>query len=67
MKFDYTHGKEAKYIVSLYSWNVSDHYYMSDLDVAEKVYEKIVKNCKKGDLVSIYDIKKDRKLRGVSI
>lgn len=67
MKFDYTHGKEAKYIVSLCSWNVSDHYYMSDLDVAEKLYEEIVKNCKKGDLVYIYDIKKDRRLRGVSI
>jgi len=60
MKFDYTHGNEAKYMVSAHRWNVSDQYYVDSMKKAKELFEDI-KQTNKGDdvSVSIYDLKKD--------
>ncbi len=59
MKFDYTKGKKAQYMVSIYSWNFSDHYYFSDADTAKKFFKKAGKEKEEGVSVSLWDMQKD--------
>lgn len=59
MKFDYTKGKEARYIVSLHSWNISDHYYTHTFKDAVKLFDRLKGRLQEGMSVSVYDLKKD--------
>ena len=60
MRFDYTQGKKAKYIVSVHSWNVSDHYYCNCYKQAKELFDKLRENKEfKGRTVSVYDLKND--------
>lgn len=62
MRFDYTHGLEAKYMVSVYGDTVCDHYYFHYYNAAKKMFNNIVADCGGGFYgytISICDIKKD--------
>ena len=62
MKFDYTKGKSAKYMVSLYGWNVQDRYYFHYMKEAKDTFEQIKANhLKAGLIASIYDLKTDER------
>lgn len=41
MNFNYTHGNKTKYIVSLYGWNVEDHYYCDTYKGAKRIFDSI--------------------------
>ena len=58
MNFDYTHGKEARYLVSVHWDMVSDGYYVSDLKTANKMFNDFVRNYSP-NIVSIYNLKND--------
>lgn len=57
MKIDRTGGKEPRYMVSIYRWNVSDYFYYHTYKEAKAFYDK-VKDTEQG-IISLYDIKKD--------
>lgn len=59
MRFDYTDGKKAKYIVNHYNWNVEDHSYYHSYSEAKEAFERLKKVVQKGGVVSIYDMEKD--------
>lgn len=59
MKFDYTHGKTAKYMVSVHGWNVSDQYYYADYRSAKEMFRRIVGRQQNGISVSLWDMVKD--------
>ena len=42
MRFDRTSGKEARYMVTLYGWNVEDHYYCDSYKTAKKILKNII-------------------------
>ena len=58
MKFDYTKGQEAKYMVSTYRWNGEDKYYVHSMETAEKLFEELKRDFNEG-IISIYDLEKD--------
>ena len=60
MRFDCTHGNKAKYIVSLYGWDVEDHFYCDTFKNAKRIFN-IAKGTKfrKGTALSLYNIQKD--------
>ena len=55
MKFDYTKGQTARYMVSVYRELVSDQYYFHYYADAKKLFDDIVKK-EKGAIISIYDM-----------
>lgn len=61
MRFDYTKGQSAKYLVSVYYGMLEDHYYFHYYKDAKKLFEDL--KSKKEDLggasVSINDLEKD--------
>lgn len=60
MKFDHTQGKEARYIVSIYAWNVNDMYYYHTFKDAKALYNRIKEEgLERGTILSISDMKKD--------
>lgn len=60
MKFDCTHGNEAKYIVSRYGWASHDQYYVDSMATAKTLFEELKVMCEgKDECISIYDLKKD--------
>lgn len=60
MKFDYTKGKKARYLVNIYGWNASDQYYFHYFREAKEMFNNIKeKSLKEGRSVSIYDLTKD--------
>ena len=60
MRFDRTNGKEVRYMVTLYGWNVEDHYCCDSYKTAKKIFDEIShKDHEKGVALSIYDMKKD--------
>lgn len=60
MRFDYTKGEEAKYVVSLYNWNINDHLYYHTYKEAKEHFNKLKNGFfPEGTVVSIYDLKKD--------
>lgn len=60
MKFDYTQGKEPRYVASAYAWNLNDAYYTHYLKDAEEIFEKLKGNTWEGDvIISVYDLKLD--------
>lgn len=59
MKFDYTHGKEAKYMVSIHGWNFDDHYYFGEAAAAKKMFKEIAERKEKGITASLWDMKRD--------
>lgn len=62
MRFDRTKGLKAKYIVTLYGWNVDDRYYCHYFRDAKAIFESIkAKGLEKGSATSIYDLEKDER------
>lgn len=60
MRYDYTKGKEARYILSVNRWNGSDYLYFHEYSEAKRAFEKhklIVEEY--GTSLNIYDLKKD--------
>lgn len=71
MRFDFTDGKEPKYIVTVYRFNQDDKYYFSDYKEARKFYkdcegnwERFHNNFKGGPLtvVSLSNMITDKRL-----
>lgn len=58
MKFDYTKGQEARYMVSIHRWNADDHYYLHNYRDAKKLFDEI-KQKEKDASVNLWDMKKD--------
>lgn len=60
MNFDYTHGRGAKYLVSLYGFNVEDRYYCDTYKEAKRIF-KAIKDSKQteGTVLSLTDMVKD--------
>ena len=59
MKFNYS--EKAKYMVSIYGWNVCDHLYYESLEKAEAKYEELCKqDYALGTLVSLYNLATDQ-------
>jgi hypothetical protein len=60
MRFDYTHGKGAKYLVSLYGFNVEDKYYCDTYKEAKRIFNSIkMGKHAEGTVVSLTDMQKD--------
>ena len=62
MKFDYTHGEPARYLVIITWWNGRDMYYFNTHKEAIKLYKSIQASSNdypKGAVISLYDIRKD--------
>lgn len=60
MKFNFTNGKTAKYMVSVYKWNQQDCYYYHFFKDAMKKFESLKSlPFEKDTVVSIYDVKND--------
>lgn len=60
MTFDYTHGKEVKYMVMYHRWNGYDRCLYSSYKEAKERYEKAIKNDHEaGTTISLNDVKKD--------
>ena len=60
MKFDFTHGKSAKYLVSVHRWDISDQYYVHSMKDAKEIFENLkVKNQPSDTTISIYDLIRD--------
>ena len=61
MKFDYTKGLKAKYLVSVHNWQVDDFYYFHYFKEAKTLFESITEEKYKGFSVSLYDMDTDVK------
>lgn len=61
MKFDYTEGKKATYMISVHWWNGGDQYYFGGYRKAKEHFNKLAENVKDGVSISLYDMKKDTK------
>ena len=61
MKFDYTHGKPARYLVMATWWNGRDMYYFSAYRDAINLYKALQANGNyhNDTVISVYDIVKD--------
>ena len=60
MKFDYTHGKKAKYMVSFHTELIGDQYYFSDFHNANEMFKRMAnEEREKGTAVSLYDMATD--------
>lgn len=59
MKFDYTKGEKAKYMVGVYRETVNDHYYVHSMAEAKKLFSNLAMKERKGVRISIYDMVKD--------
>lgn len=60
MRFDYTKGKDARYMVSIYGETIEDKYYYHYHKEAKAMFEQMKKHgFEKGTALSIYDIKQD--------
>lgn len=69
MRFDYTKGQKARYIVSVY-WGdmiVEDHYYFHYYKEAEAMFDKLKSDAKEGTHISLYDMVKDIRKKGAFI
>lgn len=68
MRFDYTNGLPKRYIVSVYNWNVEDHYYFHYLKDAKALFDKIVHgNPETGTIISLNDLVQDKRKEFVTI
>lgn len=65
MRFDFTHGKPAKYMVSLYGWNVEDHIYFSEWEAARDCFERKKGNITAGQSLSLVDMANDFQMQYV--
>lgn len=62
MTFDYTNGEKAKYMVSVYAWNVEDRYIYHTYKEAKAMFDKVShSSLEEGTSVSLYDMIKDIK------
>lgn len=63
MRFDYTEGKVANYLVSAHYETVSDYYYFHYLKAANEVFERIVNNHnpKERIIIALDDLVKDKR------
>lgn len=62
MRFNCTKGKSAKYIVSLYGWDIEDRWYYHYFKDAKARFKQImVSQLKEGYVASIFDLEKDER------
>ena len=62
MRFDCTNGKTARYIVSVYNWNIDDHSYYHYYKDAKILFDKLkARDFENGTVISIYDLIKDQR------
>ena len=61
MKFDFTHGEEAKYLVSMSNFRIIDHAYFSDKKAARECFNRAVAN-DEWERVSLTNMKTDKRL-----
>ena len=68
MRFDYTKGQKARYIVSVY-WDdiVEDHYYFHYFGESLAMYDKLKSDAKEGTHINLYDMVKDIRKKGAFI
>lgn len=60
MKYDFTHGEEARYIVSVYGEKVQDQMYYHSYRRAKGLFDLLKKEPhEKGTVISIYDLRTD--------
>ena len=60
MRFDYTQGRPAKYLVSVYAFNVHDLYFYADYKAAKAGFNELGKTPHdRGTVLSLYDLKND--------
>lgn len=59
MRFDYTKGQHANYMVSIHRWNGNDFYYFHYFKDAKKLYDDVKGKEEKGTSVSIWDMTRD--------
>lgn len=59
MRFDHTKGKTARYVVTLYGWNVEDHSYFHYYKEAKSLFDRLKGHQDCGTVLSIYDLSKD--------
>lgn len=60
MRFDRTQGKEARYLVGVYGWNVQDYYYYHEYREAKAMFEQLkAHKWAKGTALHITDMKRD--------
>lgn len=59
MKFDYTNGDYAKYMVSVYRWNGEDFYYFHSFKEAREYFDRMKDKQEAGTTISLWDIKND--------
>ena len=60
MKFDYTDGNEARYMVSVYGWNIEDQYYVHTMFEARKLFKGLTEAHKDSNVaISIYNLSTD--------
>ena len=61
MKFDFTHGKKVRYMVSVHRWNVDDHMYFHNYKDAKNKFDELRgnKNLNEGTSINLYDVIND--------
>lgn len=59
MRFDYTKGQYAKYMVSIYREIGEDFYYFHSFKEAKEFFGRIKESEGKGTTISLWDIKND--------
>jgi hypothetical protein len=60
MRFDYTNGRPAKYLVSIYCFNCHDLLLYPDYRTAKAAFKKLKEEPHdKGTVLSLYDYQKD--------
>ena len=62
MRFDYTHGEKARYVVSVYGELVNDSYFFADYEKAKKMFGEIsdeyTDKPNQRVIIAVWDIKK---------
>lgn len=62
MKFDFTQGREPRYMVSIYRELVSDQLYYPDYWSAKRSFDiEVDKFQEKGTIISLYNLKTDER------
>lgn len=60
MRFDYTKGKEAKYLVGIHGENFGDQYYFHYYKEAKAMFDKMKENHRgSGVALNLYDMTND--------
>lgn len=60
MKFDFTHGKKARYMVGVHRWNADDHIYFHYYKDAKNKFDELRnRSLAEGTSINLYDMDND--------